>query len=116
MTQLVVDRKALLESMDNDAEFLKTVIGIFLADCPGMMAEIRLAVTARDPTRVMSASHALKGSVSFFVAKSAVEAARTLESMGKEEKLEGINEALCVLEREIALVLCTLEAIGKEAA
>jgi HPt (histidine-containing phosphotransfer) domain-containing protein len=116
MTQLVVERKALLESMDNDAEFLKTVIGIFLADCPGMMADIRSAVSARDATRVMSASHALKGSVSFFLAKSAVEAARILESMGKEEKLEGINEALCVLEREMALVLFALEAIGKEAA
>jgi HPt (histidine-containing phosphotransfer) domain-containing protein len=116
MTELVVERKALLESLDNDAEFLKTLIGIFLADCPGMMAEIRLAVAAREPTRVMSASHALKGSVSFFGAKSAVEAARILESMGKQEKLEGIDEALGVLEREIALVLSALEGIAKEAA
>ena len=115
MTQLVLERKALLESMDNDAEFLKTIIGIFLADCPGMLAEIRLAVAARDPAQVMSASHALKGSVSSFGANSAVEAARILESMGKQEKLEGVNEALFVLEREMALVLFALEEIAKEA-
>lgn len=115
MTQLVLDRKTLLERMDNDAEFLKTVIGIFLADYPGMLAAIRLAVAARDPTQVMNASHALKGSVSSFGANSAVEAARILESMGKQKKLEGVNEALCVLEREMALVLFALGEIAREA-
>jgi HPt (histidine-containing phosphotransfer) domain-containing protein len=112
VTQLIVERKALLESVENDAEFLKKVIGIFLADYPGMLAEIRVAVAARDATRVMSASHALKGSVSFFGVQRAVEAARILESMGKEEELEGANEALGVLEREMALVVFALEEIA----
>jgi two-component system, sensor histidine kinase and response regulator len=114
MTQLVVERKSLLESVENDAEFLHTVIGIFLADYPGMLAKIRAAVAAHDPTQVMSASHALKGSVSFFGAKCAVETARILESMGKQEKLEGLNEALCALEREMALVVFALEKIRKD--
>jgi HPt (histidine-containing phosphotransfer) domain-containing protein len=116
MTQLVVERKVLLESLENDAEFLKTVVGIFLADCPGMLAKIRAAVAARDPVQIMSASHALKGSVSFFGAQSAVEAAQILESMGRQDKLEGVNEALCVLDREMALVLFALEEIAKEPA
>jgi len=115
MTPLVVEKKALLESLENDAEFLKTVIGIFLADCPGMLASIRAGVGAHDPHKVMNASHALKGSVSVFGAKSAVEAAQTLESMGKQENLEGVNEALCMLEQEMALVLFALEEIAKEA-
>jgi HPt (histidine-containing phosphotransfer) domain-containing protein len=71
-------------------------------------------VDAQDPHEVMSASHALKGSVSVFGAKSAVEAARILESMGQQEELEGVNEALCVLEREMALVSFALEGIAKE--
>jgi len=116
MTPLVVERQTLLESMENDAEFLKTVIGIFLSDCPGMVAGIRTAVAARDPAQIMSTSHALKGSVSFFGAKSAVEAARILESMGKQEKLEGVDEALGVLEQEMALVSFALESIAKESA
>jgi HPt (histidine-containing phosphotransfer) domain-containing protein len=113
MTQLVVEKQALLERVENDAEFLKTVIGIFLADCPAMLAEVRLAVAARDSAKVMSASHALRGSVSFFGAKGAVEAARILEFMGKLEKLESVDEALGVLEQEIALVLIALEEIAK---
>jgi HPt (histidine-containing phosphotransfer) domain-containing protein len=116
VTQLVVEKKALLESLDNDAEFLKTVVGIFLADCPGMMSEIRVAVAARDAARVMSASHALKGSVSVFGVERAVEAARILESMGRKEELAGVNEALYGLEREMALVLFALEEIATEGA
>jgi two-component system sensor histidine kinase/response regulator len=115
MTELVLERKVLLESMENDAEFLKTVIGIFLTDCPGMLAKIRAAVAARDPTQVMSAAHELKGSVNLFGAKAAVEAAGILESMGKQANLEGVEEALSVLEREMALVLFALEEIAKEA-
>jgi hypothetical protein len=38
MTQLVVEKQALLESVENDGEFLKTLIGIFLADCPAKLA------------------------------------------------------------------------------
>lgn len=116
MTQPVVEREALLESTENDAEFLKAVIEIFLTSCPGMMEQIRAAVVACDSTRVMSASHALRGSVSFFGAKSAVEAARNLESMGKQGKLEGASESLRVLEREITAVTLALEEIAKEIA
>src|SRR6202051_3178752 len=61
MTRLVVDRKALLESMENDAEFLKTIIGIFLADCPGKLAATRAGVVAHNLREVMQASHSLKG-------------------------------------------------------
>jgi HPt (histidine-containing phosphotransfer) domain-containing protein len=113
MTFLVVEKKALLESIGNDAEFLQKVIGIFLADCPEMLADIHSAVAACDAIQIMKSAHALKGSVSFFGAESAVEAARVLESMGKLGKLEGVREAFCVLEREIALVSFALEEIAK---
>jgi HPt (histidine-containing phosphotransfer) domain-containing protein len=113
MTQPVVEKQALLESMDNDADFLKEIIGIFLADSPKMLAEIRSGVAAKDPVKVMRASHTLKGCVSCFAAKSAVEAASIIESMGRQEKLEGVKEALCILERELALVSLALEEIAK---
>jgi two-component system, sensor histidine kinase and response regulator len=114
MTRLVVDRKALLASMENDAEFLKTIIGIFLADCPEKLAATRAGVVAHNLREVMQASHSLKGSVSVFGAKSAVEAAQNLESMGREGKQEGLGEAFALLEREMALVTFALEEIAKE--
>src|ERR1700737_2880073 len=114
MTQLVGGRKALLESLENDAEFLKTLIGIFLADCPGKLAAIRAAVVAHDPREVMQASHSLKGSVSVFGAKSAVDATQNLESMGREGKREGLSEAFALVEQEMALVSFALEEIAND--
>jgi len=116
MTQLVVDKKALLDRTENDPEFLRSLIGIFLTDCPGMLANIVAAVAARDPVRLMAAAHSLRGSVSFFGAPGAVAAATILESMGRQKKLAGDNEALGVLRREIALVCSALEEISKEPA
>jgi hypothetical protein len=34
MTQLVVEKQALLASLGNDVDFLRIVIGIFVTDCP----------------------------------------------------------------------------------
>lgn len=112
MTQPIVEKKALLESMENDTEFLKTLIGIFLADCPEKLAAIRVGVVAHDPLEVMKASHSLKGSVSVFGAKRAVDAAQNLESMGREGKQEGLGEAFALLEREMALVTSALQEIA----
>jgi histidine phosphotransfer protein HptB len=113
MGQLILERRALLESLGNDEEFLQKVIGIFLADCPGILGEIRSGVSLGDSSQVMNASHALRGSVSFFGAETASEAAGTLESMGKQGNLEDVRGALAVLEREISLVSLALEEIAK---
>jgi len=114
MAHPVVEKKPLLESVENDAGFLKILIRIFLADCPIKLAAIRVGVVGRDSEEVMKASHSLRGSVSVFGAKSAVDAAQNLESMGREGKQQGLGEAFALLEHEIALVTLALEAIANE--
>jgi HPt (histidine-containing phosphotransfer) domain-containing protein len=114
MAQLVVERKALLERMENDAEFLTTLIGIFLADCPEKLAAIRAGVIERDHREIMNASHNLRGAVSVFGPNRAVVAAMNLESMGREQRQEGLDKAFAVLEREIALLIFALKEIAKE--
>src|SRR5579864_8652825 len=104
MRQPIMEKKALLEIMENDAEFLKTLIGIFLADCPGKLAAIRAGVVAHDSLEIMKASHSLKGAVSVFGAESAVNAAQNLESMGREGKQEEFSGAFALLEQEMTLV------------
>jgi HPt (histidine-containing phosphotransfer) domain-containing protein len=116
MSQAIVDREVLLASMGNDVAFLRTVIGIFLEDCPEMLSKIRAGVASSDPVQLMNASHALKGAVSVFGAKEAVGAATTLESMGRQKKLESAREVVCVPEREIALVSSALATIANETA
>ncbi|HMI50631.1 MAG TPA: Hpt domain-containing protein [Candidatus Saccharimonadales bacterium] len=116
MTVHAVEKQALLDSLGNDVEFLKTIVGIFLTDCPAMLAAIRAAVAARDPVQIRSAAHELKGSVSFFGATYAVEAAQMLESLGRDEKLAEADEGLSVLEREMAVVVLSLKEIANEVA
>ena len=113
MTQLVVERKAVLESLENDTHLLKEIVGIFLADSAAMLLAVRTAVTAGAPIELMKAAHALKGSVSVFGAKAAIAAAQTLESMGRAGKTDGSIEALAVLEREMTLVILALQQIAQ---
>jgi HPt (histidine-containing phosphotransfer) domain-containing protein len=115
MTRVVVEKTALLETLDNDPQLLREVIGIFLADCPGKLAELRAAITAGDPERIANSSHSLRGSVATFGAQKAVEVAQKLESMGRQGQLQGATEAFSVLEREMALVTSALAEIAKEA-
>jgi two-component system, sensor histidine kinase and response regulator len=84
MISLVVERKKLLESLDNDPRMLTELIGTLLADCPETLAELRIAVTARNSKQIANSSHALRGSLSIFGAKTAFDAACALESMGRQ--------------------------------
>jgi len=111
---MLLQKEALLERLDNDTQLLKEVIGIFLADYPGKLANLRAAVTTRDYTEIADGSHAFRGSISTFGAKDAVDAARKLEAMGRHAQPEGIDEALCALEREITLVACALDQLTKD--
>jgi HPt (histidine-containing phosphotransfer) domain-containing protein len=115
MTRVVVEKTALLETLDHDPQLLREVIGIFLADCPGKLAELRAAITAGDPERIANSSHSLRGSVATFGVQKAVEVAQKLESMGRQRQLQGAAEAFSVLEREMALVTSALAEIAKEA-
>ena len=70
----------------------------FLADAPKRLAAIRAAVTAKDPKKLDTAAHALKGSAAIFGAPATVAAARSLEAMGKTRNLAGADDAFRSLE------------------
>ncbi len=66
-----------------------------------MMSDLREAVSRRDAGAVEKAAHALKGSVSNFVAKEAFEAAQQLEQVGRAGELDRAGETLTRLEEAI---------------
>jgi HPt (histidine-containing phosphotransfer) domain-containing protein len=116
MTQFVVKKRALLESFEGDAEFLNTVLAIFLTDYPRLLSQITAAVAGREAAKIKNTAHELKGSVSFFGVKDAVQAAQNLEFMGQEGNLENVDGALAELEREMARVVLAFEEIKKQIA
>jgi PAS domain S-box-containing protein len=104
-----IDERALLSSLGDDRELLAELLHIFRTDHPRTLERLRAALAAGDVQEVRFAAHALKGSVANFYSQSAVAAALRLEMMGRDNKLEGWQEALAALERELARVTAGLE-------
>lgn len=112
MAECVVNSDVLLNSLGNDAELMHQIVDLFLIECPEMLKAIRSGIEAQDSRAIMRASHSLKGAVSVFGSKAAVEAAQHLEYLGREQQLREAPEAFLTLEREISIVMSALAAIA----
>ena len=95
---MLFDRTTALERIGGDEELLKEIAGIFLAEYPSLIQEIRVALAKSDPEALERSAHSLKGSVANFEARPAVEAASKLEAMGRARKLDRGQAALTELE------------------
>jgi two-component system sensor histidine kinase/response regulator len=109
-----VDQTALMSYLGGDVELRDEVVGLFLAESPRCLAEIRKAIEDRDHQSLEFASHALKGSLGNLFAQPAAEAAGTLERMGRERKLLGAKKAYAALEKEIGRLQLALAGLGRE--
>jgi two-component system sensor histidine kinase/response regulator len=98
--------------MDGDQTLVREIVRVFLDECPAQMAAIRSAIDQRDPALVRTSAHLLKGAASYLSAPQAVDAARELELMGKEGKLERADIVYCRLESEIARLIDELNQIS----
>jgi CheY-like chemotaxis protein/HPt (histidine-containing phosphotransfer) domain-containing protein len=112
----VIDRAAALERVDGDTELLGEIAQLFLDDVDALTAEIRQAVSAADPARIMRSAHRLKGSVATLAAHAATDAALRLENMGRSGELADATAALASLEAEMARLEPALRALVADAA
>ena len=107
----VIDEAALLPGVGGDRKLLRELAELFLEDAPGVLSRIKRALSRRDARELTAAAHALKGSVGMFSTKSAFEAARALEDMGKRGNLAEGKKAYEVLEREMAQLVKAIGAL-----
>ncbi|HLW76999.1 MAG TPA: Hpt domain-containing protein [Bryobacteraceae bacterium] len=108
---VAVDREMALSRVGGDAELLKEIAQLFLEDYPKVMEEIRSAASRGDAKDLERSSHGLKGSVANFGASDAMEAARTLETMGRAEQLVEVQQVIRTLELALAALRPELEAL-----
>jgi CheY-like chemotaxis protein len=108
------DLNAALDSLDGDAELLREVAVIFLAQSPKHLEKIREAVSARDPKSLERAAHALKGQAAYLMAEATVELASKLEGIGRAGSTAGSAQALALLEVELAKLQLALAELDKE--
>jgi signal transduction histidine kinase/DNA-binding response OmpR family regulator/HPt (histidine-containing phosphotransfer) domain-containing protein len=103
-----VDRDSLLSRVGGDEELLIEIVQLFLVDCPLRVAAIREAVAAGDPDAIRLTAHALKGSASNMSADALTAAARTLERLGTERRVEAAPAAMRELAAQALLALDVL--------
>jgi two-component system sensor histidine kinase/response regulator len=107
----VFDRDVALSRVGGDAELLKEIAVLFLDDYPKSLTELHEAVETRDARRIERTAHGLKGSVSNFGARPAVDAALQLETMGRAQKLVEVEQVLHTLELALAALRPELESL-----
>jgi CheY-like chemotaxis protein/HPt (histidine-containing phosphotransfer) domain-containing protein len=102
------DAKELRARVAGDEQLLADVIRIFLEDCPIRLAAIKDAVDRRDADAIRTTAHALKGAAGNLSATGLFEAARVLERIGSESRLDAAEAAWRVLSTEAANVIDAL--------
>jgi HPt (histidine-containing phosphotransfer) domain-containing protein len=107
-----IDRDLLIERLGGDEELLADVARLFFLDCPERLAAIRTALDDHDAERIRTTAHALKGAAGALSAQGLFDAARTLERMGAEGRLEAAEAVWRGLSVEAANVISALRELG----
>ncbi|HYT92116.1 MAG TPA: response regulator [Gemmataceae bacterium] len=106
------DRAAALARLDGDEAFLKELAGIFVQDCPRLLAEMEAALARSDAEALQRAAHTLKGSSYHFEAAATAAAAKQLETIGRSGDLTSAPDAYLALARAAGRLVRELEALA----
>ncbi|MCH5376001.1 MAG: response regulator [Planctomycetes bacterium] len=107
----ILDEAELLEEIDNDKEYLKTMLEMFERDAKERLPKLKEAVQKGDCEMVLSEAHAVKGGVGNFFAKESFAIAAELETGGRNQSLDGSQELLTRLEQEIEKLIDKLKTM-----
>ena len=88
-----LDHAVVLERLGGDEELLQEVAQLFLEEYPTLLSEINEAAQTGDALRMERAAHSLKGSIANFGAEQAVQAALTVEKIGRSGDLKDAAQA-----------------------
>jgi signal transduction histidine kinase/DNA-binding response OmpR family regulator/HPt (histidine-containing phosphotransfer) domain-containing protein len=100
-----IDRSDLLQRLYGDERLAADVVRLFVGECPTMVDAVGSALAKRDVEQVRRAAHTLKGSASTAAAHAVADAARTLEKLAAEGRLEALDEAWAHLSKEATMLL-----------
>ena len=83
--------------MEDAPEFAE----IMLEQCAVTLPELQQAVKQRDAAAIRRAAHTLKGAADVFAAETVVESAFRLETMGRDARLDDVDQTLSELEQHL---------------
>lgn len=99
-------------SPEGDAEFLRELIDIYLADTPKQLAQLEDAIARQDAALVVRSAHTIKGSSGNFGAQDFAHLAHEMESSGKSGNLTAAAAALPDLKAQFARVAEALRQLA----
>lgn len=105
----VFDKDEALKMLEGEEEFLKELAGIFINDAPEHMSEIEEAVNCRNSEALVTSAHKLKGSAANFGKNVTTDIAFKLETMGRENNLDGAEEVYGTLVKNIERLVNALK-------
>lgn len=111
-TRSINDPNAILEQVDGDLDEMKDLVNVFLSDTQHIRNKIRQAIDTQNFNDLKEAAHSLKGTVSFFTADKAREAALRLEMKGRNRDSEHLEDDWNSLEVEMAHLYADMQNLG----
>lgn len=90
-----------LEMAGGDVEFLKELVEIYRSDYPNKLSKIRQALKDGEAKVLYETAHSLKGASGNLGLGRVYELALQIERMGREGRLQGVEEVLRELEEEL---------------
>jgi histidine phosphotransfer protein HptB len=93
------------------AEFALELVDTFLEEAPGMVAELREAMAAKDADRFRRVAHSLKSNSNTFGALNLAAMARDLELSSAAKVSEGRSEPIDALAQEYSRVAAELSEL-----
>ncbi len=102
----------LKEIMDNDSELIQECFAEFLIDYPNLIAEVKAAVEAKDFETIDAAAHKLKGTLRYLAAEEAAAAAQAVETAGRGQDLDNIDETMAALEAACQKVILYIDDLS----
>lgn len=110
---LNIDFDDLLDKVGGDTEFLQELFDIFLEDSAGLLNEIKENIAKGDHEALSRTAHKLKGSIANFVPSGPVfDAAKSLEFMGKDNKLDNAQDGFQSLSEHLDSLHSTIRNYG----
>jgi CheY-like chemotaxis protein len=107
-----LDLTVTLTAVAGNRALLGELAQVFATDCPRRVAELKAAVSARDPERIHQAAHAIKGAVATLGGTRARDLATRLESAGREGRLDGAPALEGALTEELRRITAFLTEPG----
>ena len=96
-----MNREAIVAHFNGDEELVEQLVELFVDECPRMMNDVRHSIESGNAEALRRAAHSFKGCVGNFGDTGAVDAARSLEVLGRERRLGDARKELAWLEREV---------------